>query len=169
MSNNVVNEICLTNGSASAILRFLDTFCDKDEDSGIWKIDFKKVIPMPEGMVDTEDACWDWCDLNWGTKWNAYAHAKPKFGHGYGYLRFETAWTPPSMVVLEMSCRFPHIEITHYWADEDFGRNCGYRIIKGGLVIDEWAAPYEEYSDKGIEFAKLVWNGKNIEDEDEAQ
>lgn len=159
MPNNVINEIHLR-GSASAMLRLLNNCCEERGDDGIWRIDFCKIIPMPEGMEAVGDAYYDWCIPNWGTKWNAYEHEKPKFNPGNGYLRFQTAWAAPHQVVQGMSRKFPYVTIDHYWADEDIGKNCGHRKYLGGKIFEECIVLGEKDEDSA-KFAELLWEGED--------
>lgn len=47
-----------------------------------------------------------------------------------------------------------NVEITHRWADEDLGRNCGQRIYYGGSCIEAY---YPEAYAEGLSFAAELW------------
>ena len=68
--------------------------------------DFQKILPMPEELEGTESPkdtpnWYDWCNANWGTKWNAY-DGQAVGGHDAG-IGFNTAWSPPIPVIVELS------------------------------------------------------------------
>lgn len=75
-------------------------------------------------------ATWyDWRRENWGTKWNAddQNDHDPRDGEP-PCIGFSTAWNAPHPVVRKLAEMFPDIEITHHWADEDRGYNCGSAV-----------------------------------------
>lgn len=76
---------------------------------------------------------YEWCNLNWDTKWNAY-----DFTGETDPLTFHTAWSDPLPVIQELSRQYPEIEITHEWADEDIGQNCGHNVFSGGKMTEGW-------------------------------
>ena len=95
---------------------------------------------------------YDWSIVNWGTKWNA----------GYTVvdsdaIEFQTAWSTPIPVFVELSKRLKDITITVDYADEDIGSNCGTLEILNGAVsryepdnpekfaCDIWGYDYAEY------------------------
>ena len=79
-------------------------------------------------------ATWyDWCCANWGTKWNAYDIAA--FDEDSDTITFETAWSAPHPILEKLSQMFPEVCISHYWADEDIGSNCGWAEYEGGEQI----------------------------------
>lgn len=93
---------------------------------------------------------YDWSIENWGTKWNAYNQYT---GQDDGF-RFSTAWSAPHPVLDALAKKYPDIRITHEWADEDIGQNCGRREYENGVCVYDW----EPDSNKdAIEFATGVW------------
>ena len=72
-----------------------------------------------------------------------------------------TAWTAPHPILEKLSGMFPDVEITHEWADEDIGHNCGRRLYQDGQCVEEWMPEFEE---EAVEFACEVW-GTSPEDE----
>ena len=74
---------------------------------------------------------YDWRLDKWGTKWNAYNHVY----HGLGEMEFETAWSTPEPVMRALSVKFPNVEITVRFADEDIGTNCGEYSYKNGALV----------------------------------
>lgn len=94
-----------------------------------------------------------WSNEHWDTKWNAY---------GFGDLgeqeadtiRFYTAWSAPHPILEKLAERYPEMTITHRWADEDIGRNCGERIYRSGVQVEEHCPA--EYSREAFELAADV-------------
>lgn len=88
---------------------------------------------------------YEWCCANWGTKWNAYYVVD-----GVNKLTFDTAWSAPEPVIDKLAELFPAVQITHYWADEDVGNNCGHTVYSEGgketiFIIDQSREAYEIY------------------------
>lgn len=161
MPNHVTNLITL-NGDRKQIAEMLEAI--KNDKLGIGTVSFEKIIPMPEDIYRGNlsqkekelygDRNWyDWCRANWGTKWNAYGYED-----GFDYsqsnpLEFLTAWSAPHPVMQKLSEMFPEIEITHEWADEDIGMNCGRHSYLGGERTEEY---YPESEVDRIQFAARV-------------
>jgi hypothetical protein len=69
---------------------------------------------------------------------------------------FDTAWSHPFELLLELSKLFPYINFTIFYADEDMGNNCGkYKMIQGQMV-----AEYDvgEGTERGRNFARRLFN-----------
>lgn len=111
-------------------------------------IDFNSVVPMPQElivahvtpvsqeMLDNEKkfgyASWHpWSCEHWGTKWNAYESIAVAGG-----IQFDTAWSPPHIIIGRVAQKFPKEKIEHIWADEDIGNNCGVRIYQFGKMYE---------------------------------
>ena len=143
----------------------------KHDKYGIGTIDFEKIMPMPpeiyrgdlgqrERDLYGESNWYDWSVANWGTKWNAYEFPERPYQMGEP-LCFLTAWTPPHPILEKLSQMFPGIEITHEWADEDYGQNCGRRCYLGGDCTEDWVPGFEE---DAVKFACKIW-GTSPEEE----
>lgn len=76
---------------------------------------------------------YDWCRRNWGTKWNA---CEPIWCLEEGILYFQTAWSAPFPVIEALAQKYPDLEFTHRWADEDIGNNCGEMWYSEGVGSD---------------------------------
>lgn len=102
--------------------------------------DFQKLIPCPQELLNTPEvsypdsepekkkarqaeqeslkkkygaAGWyDWCVKNWGTKWTASYCSVESDASGLIY-KFETAWAPPTPVILMLSKKFPELTFVH--------------------------------------------------------
>lgn len=77
---------------------------------------------------------YEWCNKNWGTKWNAYDCVPA--GPDADTLTFNTAWSDVSELMGILSEKFPDAELAYRWADEDIGFNVGERVFKNGEIID---------------------------------
>lgn len=75
---------------------------------------------------------YDWRIDQWGTKWDAYGYEQGKDYGGAKELRFLTAWSAPHPILQRLSEQYPILEITHQWADEDIGFNCGTAVYRAG-------------------------------------
>jgi hypothetical protein len=62
---------------------------------------------------------YDWSIANWGTKWDAYCVSIEKSEKGYpAMIVFDTAWCPPTPIIIEFVERYPDVVFTHWWRDE---------------------------------------------------
>lgn len=71
---------------------------------------------------------YDWCNANWGTKWNTYENKRSDADT----IMFLTAWNAPEKVIAQLVKMYPHAVIEHWWADEDIGYNSGYAKYANG-------------------------------------
>ncbi len=74
-----------------------------------------------------------WCTQNWGTKWGAPAG---NLLDGENTFRFDTAWSASLPITIALSEKFPDVEFSHLWADEDIGQNVGHVTLLNGEYID---------------------------------
>ncbi len=134
MPNHIKNRVTLE-GDPKQIAEMLEQI--KNDKYGIGTIDFEKIIPMPSNIFRGDlgpkeherygkNNWYDWSVHNWGTKWNAYEFPDRPYQIG-APLCFLTAWSAPHPILEKLTEMFPDIEITHEWADEDIGQNCGRR------------------------------------------
>ena len=93
-----------------------------------------------------------WSLRNWGTKWNS---CDSKRGDDNDHeFQFKTAWSAPHPVIEALAKTYPDVKITHEWADEDIGQNCGKCEYENG----ECVSTYEPKTPKeGIRFAAELW------------
>lgn len=161
MPNHVTNVIAL-NGDRKQICELLERI--KNDEYGVGTVDFQKILPMPdkvykgnlsaaEKAVHGKNNWYDWSFANWGTKWNSYGYEKDKDYTNAETLRFLTAWAAPHPVMQRLSEMFPEIEITHEWADEDIGMNCGRFAYYNGERCEEY---FPETEKERLEFAARV-------------
>ena len=93
------------------------------------------------------DTWYDWCIENWGTKWNACN----TYVISDNDVEFDTAWSCPVNIFIELSKQFSDVEIEVEYADEDIGYNCGRFVFSNGNIeecID---------MDSNTDFALDVW------------
>jgi hypothetical protein len=131
----------------------------KGEDSAF---DFKTVIPGPEKYARlgnrayhgfNSEGYW-WCCEHWGTKWNA----QPRSGDTMVAERiptgteicFDTAWSPPTPVLLKLSKKFPELEFRLYFVVEMVGQ--GLARFKNGETLF-----FESVEDIEDEFPERDW------------
>ena len=93
---------------------------------------------------------YSWCVNNWGTKWNAM-----DVSVGNNTIEFDTAWSAPIPVIEKLAEMFPDVTITHTWADEDIGSNCG-EVIYSDSQPTEWFYP-EDRSSEAFEIYEKCW------------
>ena len=78
---------------------------------------------------------WDygWCVNNWGTKWEVEARLAVEEETSLIYS-FDSAWSPPELVIAELAHRFPNCTIRHAYDEPgmDFG---GYTIYNNGEEV----------------------------------
>lgn len=105
-----------------------------------------------ENIINYGAPTWyEWCWVNWGTKWDADASGTDLLGEST--LFFETAWSAPHPIMDKLSETYPDITFVHRWADEDWGRNCGERIYQGGALVDQYIPEAED----AVRFSAEIW------------
>lgn len=126
----------------------------KYDDGGVRRIDFRKIVPMPEEIFNTEAPnrneelakelkkkyghpdWYEWSCANWGTKWNAYNIEEEEYDKPNS-ISFDTAWSSPRPVILELSKKYPDLDFGVIYADEDWGSNYGQYIYSNGEIIED--------------------------------
>ena len=165
MPNHIQNRVTF-DCSEEKLNEILTAICSVDEETGQNRVDFNKIIPMPDhiyrgnlGTCERElygkNNWYDWSIENWGTKWNAYS-----FSRDGNTIGFQTAWSAPHPILAELTGMFPGVYITHEWADEDIGQNCGTREYLNGETVGEIIP---ENNREAIEHTFEVW-GYTAED-----
>ena len=74
-----------------------------------------------------------WQTSNWGTKWNAY----DQYSDDANVIEFNTAWSTPYSLLVNLSKKYPQVTFEVEYADEDFGYNVGKFTLFNGEVSDE--------------------------------
>jgi hypothetical protein len=138
----------------------------KNKKYGLGTIDFNKIIPMPRNIYRGnlgvkerrkfgKNNWYDWSVDNWGTKWNAYGYDGTEYGsYTPGTISFLTAWAAPHPVIRKLSALYHELEITHEWANEDYGSDCGRIVYRGGEQYEEY---YPEYAEDILDFVSNIF------------
>lgn len=92
-----------------------------------------KVIPQP---IFQGDEWYEWRIQNWGSKWGAYdiQVAEPNWESGNWVLYFNTAWSPITPVIEELSKQNPKLRL-HYRYYESGSDFWGKETYEGGVLI----------------------------------
>ena len=91
---------------------------------------------------------YEWCIDKWGTKWDA-CDADCDCYEQIITITFDTAWSTPVPIFIELSKQYPSFVICVEYADEDLGCNCGTYAI--------WEGEIQEEESKDLEFACEMW------------
>jgi hypothetical protein len=100
-----------------------------------------------------------WCNANWGTKWGAY-DGQTQMLNGAIHADFQSAWSAPDPVLLELAKLYPEVEIQHSYLDEGYGF--------GGTVTYMAGEEYDNYNaDDVSQFAQEEFGYEPYDEEDE--
>lgn len=121
----------------------LPLFVEKD---GKRCFDFNKIILMPESLNIESGSMADECAMYYLTEKctipvgcldaEKMKTAKGIIGNLFSKQEDETAWSNPEPIMLKLSEMYPEATIEHWWADEDMGSNDGYRVYRGGKIVE---------------------------------
>ena len=138
MPNHISNKLTLNCEAATAI-KIISEIGGKYDDGSDRPIDFDKILPYPTAFAEADSACeqwrlanpdrpwnevpkdgynsggYEWCVANWGTKWNAYSQERL----GDTEIYFETAWSTAVPIYDLLSKKYPELNFTVEYADED--------------------------------------------------
>lgn len=78
---------------------------------------------------------YDWSIRNWGTKWNAY---ECYCECDNSFIEFNTAWCGVPLIAAKLAEKFPDVDFTYLWADEDIGHNVGMMRFEKGACVEEY-------------------------------
>lgn len=73
---------------------------------------------------------YEWSNTNWGTKWNAYGQNDKR--NTSDTIYFQTAYSSPIGLIVELSKMFPLVKVVLTYADEDSGSNTGRIVLENG-------------------------------------
>lgn len=116
--------------------------------------DFEKIIPTPENMfrghLSEEDRkanpvnWYDWCNSNWGTKWNAY-DSSCKVEGDHAIISFDTAWSVPEPIIKAFAEKFLFpFELRYFDEGHNFWGITKYDVVTEMTVIQEKRESLEE-------------------------
>ena len=74
---------------------------------------------------------YNWRLENWDTKWNAYEQVQID----ENVIEFQTAWSTPFSLLVNLSELFSEVTFEVRFADEDFGYNVGEYTLLGGVDL----------------------------------
>lgn len=158
---NYVKNVVKVSGPKEELKTLKEFLSNKDEDK---LVDFNKVFPMPEELRNASapndnaelklkygfSNWYEFCNEMWGTKWNALdTYIAKELDKEIVYV-FQTAWSTPEPIFVELFKKFPNLKFTIMFADEDtFGSNhgkitktdkaeCGY-IIENAKLLTQFA------------------------------
>lgn len=103
---------------------------------------------------------YDWNLHNWGTKWDA---KEAFYNQEDKILQFETAWSCPDTILLEMFEQFPDLHFEGSYADEDFGSNAGY------IGNDVGFYQLDSQSEEAYEVAATLWGYEGHYDDEKGR
>lgn len=124
MPNWCFNRVKIS-GSEKDVTAFKDFVQSPNE-----PFDFERIVPLPSAMEHLNE--YDWCMLNWGTKWNADEATLDDDQDDYLEYAFATAWSPATGIYLALEERFPDIELSWFY-DEPMNQLAGYLTTKACL------------------------------------
>lgn len=84
---------------------------------------------------------YEWCCANWGTKWNADEAFVRREKPTRAIMKFSTAWSPPTPVVLAMSKLFPTLRFYLRFYEGGAGYK-GSFVAKNGEVLKDSTESY---------------------------
>lgn len=99
--------------------------------------DITAIGPAPYNAYDKEG--YDWCIRRWGTKWNSIEPNIVDDGKALLY-DFDTAWSPPCPIVLEMSKKFPDLKFTLKYWEGGSGFKGVFKCVDGGVTKTEMSS-----------------------------
>lgn len=133
------------------LIKYPDTIQDLCDSGKHYLINYKKY-----GSLDW----YGWCNENWGTKWNAY---ECEVINDSTYS-FWTAWATPERIFKALHERFPDVEFSVIFADEDIASNCGRLSIMDGELYIQY---YDNDSQEAFETYIEVWGMSDCIGKDE--
>ncbi|MEM2174133.1 MAG: hypothetical protein QXI58_00710 [Candidatus Micrarchaeia archaeon] len=84
---------------------------------------------------------YDWCLENWGTKWDACNVELIIDDDYYLFYRFETAWSPPIPIIIELSKKFPDLWFQLRFFERGMGF-CGIINVRNGEIEEKVELSY---------------------------
>lgn len=117
---------------------------------------FNALYPVPEEVIQKgfNDAGYDWCVSNWGTKWDADITLQEETEEKLVFM-FDTAWAPPIGFIGKVSIDFPELTFRLDYFEPGVGFE-GYMVIKNGECIESehHDIVYEDWEEEDYEEIK---------------
>lgn len=143
MPNHCQNDLHLL-GPADRIEELLKFIGATDEKP---LFDFNRIIPEPKS-IRHHDPQWmteiqiNWRRANWNTKWTGYDLERSK-RDGHECLKFETAWAPPTPVIVALHKLFPDLTFHFEYFEMGMGKCGGFTLWSetdgGNYELEDWA------------------------------
>lgn len=100
-------------------------------------LSFNKFIPYPD-RFRIETGGYAWCVQNWGTKWDLSDDTIIVQTDKILSYQFDTAWSPPIPVVMEMSRQFPLLSFTLTYDEPGMCFKGKYKVKAGKVLLDSY-------------------------------
>jgi len=81
---------------------------------------------------------YEWCIKNWGTKWDAHGVSICHFNGPNIRYDFDTAWSPPTPVVLAMSRKFPLLHFELCYVEPGMMFKGWFECENGEVLVDDF-------------------------------
>ena len=89
----------------------------------------------------TGDAWYGWNCANWGCKWDAKVEDEDSYDYPSGErsrtYRFDTAWSPPTGVFAALCEKYPHLELSLSYEEEQGWGGVLESDNEGGVIVAE--------------------------------
>lgn len=89
---------------------------------------------------------YEWCNENWGTKWNAYDQS---FDEATNTIEFYTAWCGVPKLINMISEQNPDVKIHYYYSVEGYSCSTRMEFLGGDLIFEDYDE--ESYDDEDYE------------------
>ena len=130
-------------GKKDSLVRFMEQARGKKEEQAF---SLESLYPCPDSKN-----WYDWRITNWGTKWDVQIsdvlESDTTQDHAKVVYCFDTAWSPPTSGIQEISNQFPLLTFTlNYW-EAGMGFKGKYKCKAGEVLLDE-TKHYYAYADE---------------------
>lgn len=123
--------------------------CTLDIGTDSEHISFEKIMPRPK---DIGDGWYDWSVEHWSTKWDVSESYEDEMGR----ICFDTAWSTPIGIMIELSKRYKELNFEVEYADEDLGFNAGcYNVYRGKMEMIQSYGVEESCNVWGYDFEEM--------------
>lgn len=133
--------------SLNKIIPYPEHFAKADKASADWE----KANPLGDWKHRPKDGFnqggYEWCNANWGTKWDAYDFGQteeeihPEWKEFAVTFHFSTAWAPPKPVIEAAAKRWPNLTFDLRYFEGGSGFN-GWLECKDGKVTNDKSGDY---------------------------
>lgn len=155
---NHVNNYLLLEGSQAEIAAFFFKAAGKGANGEDRIFTFNAFVPMPETVLREDlgqreqlefpgDFNWlDWSIKHWGTQWDCYNVSvdSPR-------VQFQTAWSVPRPVLMEISKQFPGLTLTNEYI-EAMLESAGRIVLKAGSILFDEHETFKAWNEKASRY-----------------